>query len=409
MAGGWQALGDVLGGGASPNSITNVKAFQEGRYRSAQTEEALAQAKVRQQEALDKERQNALLDKIASAQGRGVLADELLPAILASGHGSDFSAIQSGLNSGQTRDYREQLAAPGVSPERTQELRAALGDAPFNPVEAVGTHGAYRDARNPDAGIQLSDELIGGDPTPAITNFEYWLHHGKDPAFGQFARPDQLINAGGVTYVKPGVGSGPVTAPVSTATTAGNAGAIAGAKTTATEQSKLANALPGVEEQFDNLDKSIADLLAKPGFDQIYGVQGAIDPRNYIPGTAGADAKAARDNIDAQTFGIAIQKMRGLGQLSNAEGSKVQAAFTRAQNPKLSPEEAALAWGEVRTRVARLRSIAEIEAGQKNATQPSNTVAAPQVPTFKTEAEAEAAGLKPGTKVIIGGVSGTWQ
>ena len=36
---------------------------------------------------------------------------------------------------------------------------------------------------------------------------------------------------------------------------------------------------------------------------------------------------------------------------------------------------------------------------------------APQAatPTFATEEEAAAAGLPPGTKVVIGGVSGTWQ
>jgi hypothetical protein len=32
-----------------------------------------------------------------------------------------------------------------------------------------------------------------------------------------------------------------------------------------------------------------------------------------------------------------------------------------------------------------------------------------EVPTFSTEAEAEAAGLAPGTRIIINGVSGTWQ
>jgi len=38
------------------------------------------------------------------------------------------------------------------------------------------------------------------------------------------------------------------------------------------------------------------------------------------------------------------------------------------------------------------------------------TASAPGMPrSFATEAEAEAAGLKPGTKVIINGVSGTWQ
>jgi hypothetical protein len=50
--------------------------------------------------------------------------------------------------------------------------------------------------------------------------------------------------------------------------------------------------------------------------------------------------------LAANAFGISIQKNRGLGQLSDAEGRKFSAAFTRATNPKIGTEEAKVAWAE---------------------------------------------------------------
>lgn len=50
-------------------------------------------------------------------------------------------------------------------------------------------------------------------------------------------------------------------------------------------------------------------------------------------------------------------------------------------------------------------------AARPAASRPSVPAPTPNstVPSFATEAEAQAAGIKPGTKVIIGGVPGTWQ
>jgi hypothetical protein len=49
-----------------------------------------------------------------------------------------------------------------------------------------------------------------------------------------------------------------------------------------------------------------------------------------------------------------------------------------------------------------IRDVMDVEQGLAPA-------ATAEVPTFSTEAEAEAAGLAPGTRIIINGVSGTWQ
>ena len=48
-----------------------------------------------------------------------------------------------------------------------------------------------------------------------------------------------------------------------------------------------------------------------------------------------------------------------------------------------------------------------IEAGK--ATKSSKTTANASPLVFKSEADAAAAGLQPGTKIVINGVSGTWR
>jgi hypothetical protein len=109
----------------------------------------------------------------------------------------------------------------------------------------------------------------------------------------------------------------------------------------------------GLEDTLADINKlrtNVNNFLAAPGFKSVYGnVQGQPGVRGVL-GVADqdiADAQASLKNLDAQTFGIAIQKMRGLGQLSNAEGMKVTDAFTRATNPTISETEAGVAWNDV--------------------------------------------------------------
>lgn len=105
-------------------------------------------------------------------------------------------------------------------------------------------------------------------------------------------------------------------------------------------------ALPGQLADVQKMRRNIEGLLSSPGFNTIYGLSRNMSP-SMLPGGTGADADVMREQLDAQAFGEAIQKMRGLGALSNAEGQKVSAAYTRATNPKQSEESARVAWNEV--------------------------------------------------------------
>lgn len=91
---------------------------------------------------------------------------------------------------------------------------------------------------------------------------------------------------------------------------------------------------------------NVQGLLDAPGFNTIYGKSRFMSP-SMLPGGEGADAEARRNQLEAASFGISIQQMKGLGALSNAEGLKVTAAYTRAVDPKQSEEAAREAWAEV--------------------------------------------------------------
>lgn len=359
---GFEALGDVLAGG-----IDREGAFQQGRYRSAQTEQAISTARKNQAEALKAERINSIADAWrANAPDLMNPNNQTLADVVLGGMGSDFSAAQTGRGNAQETNLRGRIADPGTDAATEQRLRSAVGDSPFNPIDAVGTRGAFSDARAPDLGVQkpLGEDMFPTDPTNAIQNYEYALKlpPAQRGEFSPYVRNDQIVRTDAPSVARPVTG-GPDKPVVPIDKAASDAAALAAAKTTAVTQSKLMNALPGVKESLTEMRDSIKGLLKEPGFATIYGASGQFDPHQLIAGTDYSNAKIARDKIDAQSFGIAVQKMRGLGQLSNAEGLKVQQAFTTAIQPGLSDEAAELAWNELLVRLDRLERVAETEAG----------------------------------------------
>lgn len=174
----------------------------------------------------------------------------------------------------------------------------------------------------------------------------------------------------------PGVPSTPLsTLPAEAAGQATVAGAKAGAeanqRTRATAQAEADISLGSTVDEISKMRSQVKDLMDAPGFNTIYGLSGKVDPRNYIAGTDAANAEARRQQLEASSFGISIQKMRGLGQLSDAEGKKVTAAYTRAINRNQSEEEARKAWGEVQQYLDLAEKRAYEKAGKPVNKSPS--------------------------------------
>lgn len=126
----------------------------------------------------------------------------------------------------------------------------------------------------------------------------------------------------------------------------------------------------------------------------------------------GSMAGAARDKV-AAFFGSAPDSAQAIAQLKVLQAN-LMTSMPRMEGPQSDRDvqlyrEAAGQIGDPTVpadiKKAAVRTIKELQ--NRYVTRAGGDASGPR--SFATEAEAEAAGLKPGTRVTIGGVSGTWQ
>ncbi|HCN0302961.1 TPA: phage DNA ejection protein [Escherichia coli] len=80
----------------------------------------------------------------------------------------------------------------------------------------------------------------------------------------------------------------------------------------------------------DNLSRTIetaTKILNSPGFTGYFGTNLNPLSSRFIPGTEAADTETLVDTLKSQGFLSGIQQMKGMGDLSNAEGQKVMDAI----------------------------------------------------------------------------------
>jgi hypothetical protein len=420
---GWDQLGDLIGGGLESRKET---AFQNGRFRSAQTEDALTNARVNQAKAMQTEAENTARADFAAAQAAGGVdytnpSSDMITHALLGGLAPDLAQAGKFTLGAQEYRNRDTLGSTTASAQTRARASDAVQGKYEGDLQAVGTKGYYN--RTDDV-PELSVMAGLADPTTTEADYAKVMELGgpDSPAgkiFMDLKRKNyQIVSDGGVpTQVR--TGTQPTVTPLNTAAgTGNNAATITDAKTTAATQSKLRNALPGVVESLDTFRQGIKDFTEAPGFDMVYGksgaaarVMGPVAPEEY------RNAHVLLQNLKGEAFSNSVQKMRGLGSLSNAEGEKVMAALTAALDENQDEEQAAKSFQKLMERLDRFQRVAELEAGLKGTgvdvapgltpPQVNPGVSAPQ--EFATEEEAAKAGLAPGTKVKIGGVSGTWE
>lgn len=370
---GFADLGQALAGNDAGNALSYAKGLSLG----ANTENALAEARARVQK-------NTALDKLGSVMsGFGITDPAQQAAFATAGQaGIDPTQFLNARLKQSEAGTRERIASdPTVDDTLAQRLLLSLANGPVKPFEAVG-EGQQQNILHPEQGVSvtpLGQALMGQRNASAALDEEKRLH----PERFQSASPFLVTPAGVFTKTPP---AAPGAAPSLTPTigpdgkpinyAAGVAG-VAGAKTAATATAKNtaenAGALPDALADIDKMSANITGLIAAPGFDSIYGHLAGTDTGRAITSALSQDAAnadAMRNTISAETFGVSIQKMRGLGQLSNAEGAKVTDAFSRATNTKLSPDEARTAWGEVQQYLSLARSRAIRKAAGDNSAQP---------------------------------------
>jgi hypothetical protein len=169
-ASGWEQLGNVLGSG-----IDRTGAYETGRLRTAQTENALLTARGRQLKNVADEKQAKALDDAdvaMAAAGIDPAQAKLLKNIALGGYGSDFNAGMSGLATGQEMGFRDTLASPEADPANRFLAGQGVQGKVLNPYDMVG-QAEYADLRAPDAGLKttsLGDSLIDENVAGAGAN-----------------------------------------------------------------------------------------------------------------------------------------------------------------------------------------------------------------------------------------------
>lgn len=83
--------------------------------------------------------------------------------------------------------------------------------------------------------------------------------------------------------------------------------------------------------------QSAQDVLDSKGFGNYFGLK--VPYAASIPGSSAADTKAMVDTLKSQIFLTAIQQMRGMGALSNAEGAKLESSIS-SLSPDMSEAQA---------------------------------------------------------------------
>jgi hypothetical protein len=363
-----------VGGFLAGNRAGNEMAYQKGLALGANTQNALAEARKRVRENTAMERLQSEAD-LADAFGLGEMTDATITAMAA---GLNPTQIMDTRLKGQEAGFRDVAGSQDPSVTVAQRNRALMGvsNAPQQTLQAVGSRG-YTDIMNPDEGVMqlpfttadgggqsaqmqllsalgLIDENGGiTDPelaldvirdqtravdlggVPGEADLNPYRRRGGPPVAPPAAPGASLADELAPTMDDMPAAAAPFSTPVApivrtpipTSTVAANKAALAAATETGQAAGVNAAKLPDTLADIAKMRRSVEDFAQMPGFEGVYGnLQGAPIVRDIARFASQdiANAQAALRNLDAQAFGVSIQKLVGLGQLSNAEGLRVK-------------------------------------------------------------------------------------
>lgn len=98
--------------------------------------------------------------------------------------------------------------------------------------------------------------------------------------------------------------------------------------------------------------RTIDKALTHPGLKEATGLQGTLDPRNYVPGTDAWNFAQVRNQLKGQTFLQAYNSLKGGGAITEVEGTKAENAIARLDKAQ-STEEFTAALKDLRDVVDR--------------------------------------------------------
>lgn len=401
MPNGFEALGELLTGGSSAN---RQNAFYEGQgqrakieHLSAQTQGAMAQAKLHQMEA----KKTQLEEEARSRYAESALATGLAKtpeeasgyADFMVGGAANFQQATQGRGNLQEQGFRETLADTLIPPDR----RLAASSAIQGKVQTAGEGGP--------------------EPTTAVRNYEYLnnLPPEKRDGFGRVLRADQIINAGGVPTAQPTAG-GPAREVVPVNTVTSNLSATTGAKTGGKGMAERTLDLPRAKAMFasntqkqDAISNVVQTLRNDPALWKAVGLGKML---SQIPGTEGTRIRGDIHSLRAQLAVQAVNDARQMSKTGGAFGNTnlrewedLSKSFGN-MDENMSAKDFA---NQMAIMGDRITASKQITSNAFYETYPELREQSSGKTDFNTEAEAEAAGLAPGTRITIGGRAATWQ
>lgn len=396
---------------------SNELSYQKGLSLGANTQNALQQARERV-------RQNTAMDQLPGLAAELGLPGAYVTAAQA---GIPLPQLTGARKDIQDIDFRNSVVNPTTGANDTQRFLAALAPGSFaQPIDKVGNGMVSKlnpeagvlplpaGAKEHGGGISAQIQLLTAlglmdesgrvtDPQKAMAALREMNHmvdfggvpgvvntnpYGTPPApaaavpgavpvpgsptdlsaiVPPMAAPVPAPAALPAAASNPGAPAAPTAATLApTSAVASNVAALASAKAQGTAQGEKAAGLPSAINTFAKFGTDVDNLLKQPGFDSTYGHlqgTGVGQTLTQLASQDTANASAARDTLKSEAFTVAIQKMRGLGQLSNMEGQKVESALSRLFNSRISPAEARTAATELKLSLANLEKTARQEAG----------------------------------------------
>lgn len=154
------------------------------------------------------------------------------------------------------------------------------------------------------------------------------------------------------------------------------AAGIEQAKSRVEQQQEAIQNLPRVVQESDNTIRLIQQALNHPGLSVATGLQGRLDPRNYLPGTDASNFRVLLDQIKGGTFLQAFQSLKGGGAITEVEGRKAEQAIARLDTAQ-SEEAFRQALGEL-AQIANNAKERAIRKASSASSQRQPTQQAPQ-------------------------------
>ena len=127
---------------------------------------------------------------------------------------------------------------------------------------------------------------------------------------------------------------------------------------------------------FSSTIETVLKLRDHPGFESLFGVNLVPGTNSFIPGTEAAGAKTIFEQLQSKGFLAEIEKMKGLGALSENEGKKLGAAVV-ALDPSMPEKDAKVALNDI----IKTMSAAKERAAKKYGIKPTAPVSTGVKPT----------------------------